>query len=97
MPEDDRTKWPDNEARPEDAERVEETLTQIAGKELRREEAGEHTVQVEIVELDQRAAGRRSNDEGEAVFPLGRVAVTGDRDRLSAGGCHEASLSLPTR
>src|SRR5262245_54502930 len=97
MPEDDRTKWTHHEARPEDAERVEETLAQIAGKELRREEPGEHAVQVEIVELDQRAAGRRGNDEGEAVLPLGRVTVTGDRDRLSAGGCHESVLSLPVR
>ncbi len=63
MPEEDRAERPHDEPGPEDAERIEEPVAHIAGEEMRGEKPREHAVQIEIVPLDQRAAGRRADDE----------------------------------
>jgi len=94
MAEQDRAERPHDEAGPEDAEREQEAVAQIAGKEMRGEEAREYAVEIEIVELNQRAGRRRGDHEGQAVRATRHCAVARQRYGRIVNDCH-AVFPLP--
>src|SRR4051812_9690409 len=76
MAENDGPKRTHHETRPENAERIQEALTHIAGEKMSGEKCRQHTVEVEIVPFDERAAGRGRDDEAQALLSFRSVAVT---------------------
>ena len=66
---------------PEDAKREQEAVAHIAGEEMIGKETGQHPVKVEVVPLDQSAAGRRANNESEALLWFCCIAIRRNRCR----------------